>query len=615
VSAVAEEFAMIELTCPQCRAALLAEEAWVGKKVKCPDCGARTLVARLAGEAAPPPLPASAEAATLPPAPPSRDLADTATRPLDVEPVDELMPSVSEVRSVPGYEILAELGRGGMGVVYKARQIGLKRMVALKMILSGAHAGADDLARFRAEAEAAARMQHPNIVQIYDIGEWEGLPYFSLEFVKGGSLAAWLDGRPVDNREAAALVKLLAEAIDYAHQRGIVHRDLKPANILLAPCEGRSSANASSLAGRQFEPKIADFGLAKRLKGGKTLTQTGAILGTPGYMAPEQASGKTRRIGSAADVYALGAILYELLTVRPPFKAATQLDTLLQQISEEPVPARERNRAVDRDLEMICMTCLARNPKDRYASAGLLAEDLRRFLAGERLKHARPATEWTTAMRWAQNHWITAGVTVLAVAVLFVLYALGILLSFNDYTTPRAFLPLVAGVPGFLATMAILVRTRLWIVLASVLFLLLALGGPYAGWLIWGWPPVGSLPPPPAVAQRARPDPDAVALFLVGGVLLAALFGGTSRLIAQRYKSQLLSVFFGGVAAALPIMLCCNCCSPVFFLIAGGGRPSPVTDLWTTVIRAVSMFLGALVGFGLGATIVIQVSHRWLKPV
>jgi serine/threonine protein kinase len=228
-----------------------------------------------------------------------------------------------DLPEVPGHEILGVLGRGGMGVAYKARQLSLHRIVAVKKILAGACASAAELARFRREAEAAACLKHPNIVQIHAVGEQDGLPYLVQEYVEGGSLGEQLAGTPQPARAAAQLVETLARAMDDAHQHGIVHRDLKPANVLLA-ADGT--------------PKITDFGLAKRLDGGPELTASGAIVGTPSYMAPEQAAGKGKQVGPAADVYALGAILYELLTGRPPFKAETPLDTVLQVLADEPVP-------------------------------------------------------------------------------------------------------------------------------------------------------------------------------------------------------------------------------------------------------------------------------------
>ena len=226
---------------------------------------------------------------------------------------------------VPGYEVLAELGRGGMGVVYKARDLSLGRAVALKMVLSAEHAGPEELTRFRTEAEALARLQHPNIVQIFEVGEHEGRPYFALEYLEGGSLSAKLDGTPWDPRRAAALVESVARAVHAAHQQKVIHRDLKPANVLL-------TADGA--------PKITDFGLAKKLDADDGLSKTGQAMGTPSYMPPEQADGRTHLIGPAADVYALGAILYELLTGRPPFKGATVLDTMQQVLTEEPAPPR-----------------------------------------------------------------------------------------------------------------------------------------------------------------------------------------------------------------------------------------------------------------------------------
>jgi serine/threonine protein kinase len=296
--------------------------------------------------------------------------------------------------AVAGFEILGELGRGGMGVVYRARQLGLNRLVALKMVLAGRHAGPKDLARFRQEAEAAARLHHPNIVQIFDIGEAEGCPYFALELVEGGSLVRRLRGDPQPVQPAARLVETLARAIHYAHRQGIVHRDLKPANVLLSFGRLRLSDSDDGRPGRkrleEVVPKITDFGLAKRLDEPGPGTHTGEVVGTPSYMAPEQAGDRGKPVGPAADVDALGAILYELLTGRPPFKAGTPLDTVLQVLHEEPVPPRRLQPGVPRDLETICLKCLAKEPARRYHCAEALADDLRRFRHGGPIK-ARPA--------------------------------------------------------------------------------------------------------------------------------------------------------------------------------------------------------------------------------
>jgi tetratricopeptide (TPR) repeat protein len=272
-------------------------------------------------------------------------------------------------RRLHDYVLLEEIGRGGMGVVFKARQLSLKRLVALKVILWGENAGEQHLARFRSEAEAVAHLQHPNIVQIHEIGEHEGVPYLSLEFVDGGSLSQFLKARSPSAAQAAQLVELLARAIQHAHQRGVVHRDLKPANILLMS---------------DGTPKITDFGLAKRLEEEHVgQTCSGAILGTASYMAPEQAQGKSDQIGPLVDVYALGAILYELLTGRPPFKGASVVETLHQVVHEEITPPARLRPKIDRDLETICLKALAKNPTRRYGSALALAQDLERYLAGE----------------------------------------------------------------------------------------------------------------------------------------------------------------------------------------------------------------------------------------
>jgi WD40 repeat protein len=314
--------------------------------------------------------------------------------------------------AVPGYEILDEVGRGGMGVVYRARQLRLGRVVALKMILAGGHAGREDLERFQTEAEAVARLQHPGIVQIHEVGEHEGLPYFSLEFVPAGSLASKLRGDPWPAERAADVIEQLARAVHHAHQAGILHRDLKPANVLLA-ADGT--------------PKITDFGLAKKLDGTTVATQTGAVMGTPSYMAPEQAHGRSRDVGPAVDVYALGAVLYELLTGRPPFKGTTALETLAQVVSCEPVPPAHLAGKVSRDLETICLKCLRKEAARRYASAGDLADDLRRFRAGEPIR-ARPVGSAERALKWVKRHpgvaGLLAGLVVVIVASLIALTGL-----------------------------------------------------------------------------------------------------------------------------------------------------------------------------------------------
>jgi eukaryotic-like serine/threonine-protein kinase len=309
---------------------------------------------------------------------------------------------------VAGYEILKELGRGGMGVVYKARQKGLNRLVALKMVLAGAHAGEKQLARFHIEAEAVARLKHPNIVQIYEVGEHDGLPFFSLEYVDGGSLGDRIDDKPLPGRQAAELLSKLAHAMHEAHQHGIVHRDLKPANVLLTS---------------DGVPKITDFGLAKRLEEGETgQTQSGTLMGTPSYMAPEQARGESRHSGPLADVYALGTILYEMLTGRPPFLAASILETLEQVRSQEPVPPSRLVPGVPRDLETVCLKCLQKEPAKRYPSARALGEDLDRFLAGEPIQ-ARPVGGVERLWRWCKRNPRVAGLT----AALFLLLVTGLI--------------------------------------------------------------------------------------------------------------------------------------------------------------------------------------------
>jgi eukaryotic-like serine/threonine-protein kinase len=289
---------------------------------------------------------------------------DDSTTQLDRETPESFEPPPNQFGD---YELIKEVARGGMGVVYRARQISLGRMVALKMILAGRFADAEDLERFRREAEAAARLQHPNIVAIFEIGEVGGQQFFTMEYIEGTSLARRLASGPLPGRIAANYVRRIARAIHHAHRQGIVHRDLKPSNILLDADD---------------EPHISDFGLAKRLGGDSGQTRTGTVLGTPSYMAPEQAQGR-RDIGPAADIYGLGAILYELLSGRPPFEAETPFDTAMQVIQHEPVPPRLLNARVEHDLETICLKCLEKDPQLRYESADALADDLQRYLDGE----------------------------------------------------------------------------------------------------------------------------------------------------------------------------------------------------------------------------------------
>ncbi len=306
-----------------------------------------------------------------------------------------------QVPPLPGYEVLAELGRGGMGVVFKARHLGLGRVVALKMILAAGYASAEERQRFRTEAEAIARLQHPNIVAVHDFGEHDGKPYLSLEFCPQGSLDRKLNGTPLPPQQAAALVALLAAAMQAAHQQNVIHRDLKPANVLL-------TADGT--------PKVTDFGLAKKLdEAGQTAS--GAIMGTPSYMAPEQAGGQGKAVGPAADVYSLGAILYECLTGRPPFKAATPLDTILQVVSDEPVPVRQLQPKCPRDLETICLKCLRKEPQKRYASAAELADDLGRYQVGEPIT-ARPVGRLERAVKWVKRNPVVTGAALAVVLAL-----------------------------------------------------------------------------------------------------------------------------------------------------------------------------------------------------
>ncbi len=346
------------------------------------------------------------------------------------------------VLTIPGYEILGVLGHGGMGVVYKAREVALDRLVALKVVTAGAHASPEQLDRFRGEARAEARLRHPHIVQVHAVGEHQGFPYLSLEYMDGGNLAQRIARQPQPPREAAQLIYMLARTMAFAHQHGIIHRDLKPANILLQQRETTNQAdrtredtrekNASqtrTLTGSSSYssessnswftcvPKIADFGLAKSLEDESGHTRTGSLMGTPGYMSPEQASGGSKHIGPGADVWALGVILYELLVGRPPFQGVTMMDTLEQVRTREPVPPTQLQPKVPSDLETICLKSLRKEPSQRYTSAEALTEDLRRFLAGEPIL-ARPVGSLERLTRWCRRN---PRLAVLSVAVLLLL--------------------------------------------------------------------------------------------------------------------------------------------------------------------------------------------------
>lgn len=378
------------------------------------------------------------DSATLPPSPsstnPSVSSVDDPTLPPHSSTLDDRMeatiapssgvvsptidgPKVGDsVRYFGDYELLEEIARGGMGVVFKARQTNLNRIVALKMILSGQFAGEDDVQRFHTEAEAAAQLDHPGIVPIFEIGEHAGQHYFSMGYIAGESLAPRVAGGPLQAREAAELVGKICEAMAYAHDRGVIHRDLKPANILIDSTG---------------QPKVTDFGLAKRTEADSGLTGTGQILGTPSYMPPEQASGKIEEVGPLADVYSLGAILYSTLTGRPPFQSASPMDTLLQVLEKDPVPPKQLNPAIDEDLQTICLKCLEKQPERRYGSAQDLLDELNRYLAGEPIV-ARPIGRSERAWRWCKRKPALAGLFAVAASLLLVLSIGGPTIAFQQ---------------------------------------------------------------------------------------------------------------------------------------------------------------------------------------
>jgi WD40 repeat protein/serine/threonine protein kinase len=424
-----------------------AEEHTLAAHVQeCASC--QGLLERLVEDGGGPPAPTRVQVAPAgfrPPAGFVEQLREQVLRESGDKTKDESAGRAAVPPAVPGYEMLEELGRGGMGVVFKARQLSLGRLVALKMPLAGAEAAPEQRVRFRAEAEAAARLHHPNIVQVFEVGESldrSGAPrlFMALELVEGTSLARFLDRKPQPPAQAAGLLVTLARAMHFAHSRGVIHRDLKPSNVLLStphppapsPTQGRGGDGPPvpplppwerGLGGEGSTPKISDFGLARRVECPAELTPTGVVLGTPGYIAPEQVT-SPQQAGPAADVYALGAILYEMLTGRPPFLAATALDTLQQVVQDDPVPPRRLQPRVPRDLETVCLACLRKEPARRYPSAGALADDLECFLAGRPVA-ARRVGPAGRLYRWARRNRALAAACS-AIALLLVLGLAGL---------------------------------------------------------------------------------------------------------------------------------------------------------------------------------------------
>jgi serine/threonine protein kinase len=320
-------------------------------------------------------------------------------------------------RRIASYEILSELGRGGMGVVYHGHDLKLKRDVAIKVVLAGGHAGKVEFARFQTEAESVARFNHPNVVKIYEVGEDRDLPFLALEYCPGGSLDDRLESSPPNFRESAELIALISDAVEHAHQSGIIHRDLKPANVLFA-ADGT--------------PKLTDFGLAKKIGDDDSYTRTGSILGSAAYMSPEQAGGNTREVTPAADVYALGAILYRLLSGHIVFEGANDLETIRMIVGGAPVTIRRFRPSCPRDLETICLKCLEKDPSARYASAAALAEDIRRYLRGEPI-HARPASPLEQLVSWCRRNPLPTSIAVLSIVMLATLAGILAWMSYRNF--------------------------------------------------------------------------------------------------------------------------------------------------------------------------------------
>lgn len=364
--------------------------------------------------------------------------------------VPEASATTTPVIEIPGYEMLGVLGRGGMGIVYRARQTALRREVAIKTIRSGAGADRDDQTRFRREAESIGRLQHPHVVAIFDVGEFRGCPYFSMEYCPGGTLAQWRKSHTPTLDEAVRLFAKIAAGVAALHGLGIVHRDLKPQNVLLA-------ANG--------EPKVSDFGLAKiaadeQAEGvDATLTQTGALLGTPAYMAPEQALGQAKRVGPAADVHALGAILYELLVGAPPFQGTSAIEVVRSVVEDEPIPPRRFRPEIPRDLELVCLKCLEKPSERRYPSARELVADLERFLAGETLSIMRAGVFDRVAGSYErvrlQERFAGYGNLLLALSLIMLLReAHAVLVIWNDWSPDHLAAVKLGWVAVVLATVA-----------------------------------------------------------------------------------------------------------------------------------------------------------------